>query len=52
MFNKRIEMLLCDSNNCIEAFAIGDTSTKVDNTLEKDRVYEISKYKIEISEPL
>ena len=40
-------MLLCDSNNCIEAFAIGDTSTKVDNTLEKDRVYEISKYKIE-----
>ena len=40
-------MLLCDSNNCIEAFAKGDTSTKVDNTLEKDRVYKISNYKIE-----
>jgi hypothetical protein len=43
---KRIEMLLCDSNNCIEAFAKGDTSTKVDNTLEKDRVYEIANYEI------
>ena len=47
IMKKRIEMLLCDSNNCIEAFAIGDTSTKVDNTLEKDRVYEIANYKIE-----
>ena len=44
---KRIEMLLCDSNNCIEAFAKGDTSTKVNNILEKDRVYKISNYKIE-----
>jgi hypothetical protein len=48
IINKRIEMLLCDSNNCIEAFAIGDTSTKVDNTLEKDRVYKISNYETEI----
>ena len=44
---KRIEMLLCDSNNCIEAFAKGDTSTKVDKTLEKDKVYKISNYKID-----
>jgi len=46
---KRIEMLLCDSNNCIEAFAKGDTSTSVDNTLEKDKVYKISNYTIENS---
>ena len=46
IIKKRIEMLLCDSNNCIEAFAIGDTSTNVDNTLKKDRVYQIANYKI------
>lgn len=44
---KRIEMLLCDRNNCIEAFTKGDTSTSVDKTLEKDKVYEISNYKID-----